>query len=625
MTVDIPAGALTQLDGLLIINVPTLIADPSIDDPIAIGGPVMMTLINNSYDDCYHEHFDNGNRAWICMDYDEADIPEGYAEEDLRIAWWSQDNQEWYFDEHSEFALPTVDTETNKACVYVDQTGTYSVTATKPLRISTPVFDPRCACVEDVCYTGVWPTFCTIVEDMRYSYVDEILVVLNGPAGNPIYDDTIIYDAGGGESGGSGWFSEVEYGAGWYGTYEETSNRLCLKLVHSDNWSSYWDYWDEDWFFFYGDIISDGLPAGTYTVDITAQNEMGDTENLTYTFKVDATPPDVDFVGEYVMKDPEFTLTVTDLESGVETGSIFLDIFGVEPDDDYCCDYDTEHEDYLGTATPTAMDFDPVSGGYTVTFADMAYGGTLADGMSIDVVVYNGSYHTGGDCSYGECRKYDSDDGVLDCAENAANPLWRRFTVDAMPPSMEIVSDEGASEIEIVICDTGAGIDPDEFLIDGEEIGETDYEWSWLPTSPTCGKLTIDIGEGAVDIDVTATDGAGNFQVLEITTSADVVDLFDIKSYPNPFDPSAGENANIVYTLSKPAHVTISIYDFAGAHVKTVVDMYRGSGTYTDMWMGVNGGGDPVASGAYIAYIRVEDSYKTVTRNLKIGVVKGGN
>ncbi|MFH1311640.1 MAG: FlgD immunoglobulin-like domain containing protein [Candidatus Eisenbacteria bacterium] len=623
MTVDIPAGAFDDTDGLLIIQVPELIADPSIDDPIAIGDPVMMTFLDHG--DCDHYRFENGVRGWICMDYDDADIPQGYDEEDLRIAWWSQDDQEWYFEDCGvDFALPTVDTEANKACVYVDQTGTYAVTATKPLRITTPVFDPRCACGEGVCYTSVWPSFCTIIEDLRYDYIDEIKVVLDGPAGNPIYDDMTIYDAGGGEYEGSGWFSEVTYGAGWYGSYEPTSNRLCLKLVQPDSWSYYWDYWDEDWFFFYGDIISGGLPAGTYTLDITAQNEMGDTEYLTYTFMVDATAPDVDFIGEYVMKDPVFTLTVTDDESGVETGSIFLDIYGVTPDDDFCCDYDTEHEDYLGTATPTALEFDPVTGGYTVTFGKMAYGGTLRDGMSIDVVVYDGTY-TSSNCEYGECRQYHTDDGVVDCAENHANPMWRRFTVDATPPTMEIVSDEGASVIKIEICDTGAGIDSDKLLVDNVPLSQTDYDWSWTPMSPTCGILRIDIGEGAVDINITATDGAGNFQVVEITTSADVVDLFNIKSYPNPFDPAAGENANIVYTLSKPAHVTISIYDFAGGHVKTIVDMYRGAGTYTDMWMGVDGGGNPVASGAYIAYIKVEDSYKTVTRNLKIGVVRGGN
>jgi hypothetical protein len=133
------------------------------------------------------------------------------------------------------------------------------------------------------------------------------------------------------------------------------------------------------------------------------------------------------------------------------------------------------------------------------------------------------------------------------------------------------------------------------------------------------------VGEGAVDIDITATDGAGNFQVLEITTSADVVDVIDIKSYPNPFDVAAGENAYIVYTLTRPAQITIAIYDFSGGHVKTVVDRWRGAGEYTDMWMGVNGGGETVASGAYIAYIKVDDGYKTVTRNLKIGVVRGGS
>jgi hypothetical protein len=623
MTVDIPAGALSVTDGLLMIRVPELIADPSITDPIAIGEPVMMTLLD--YGNCDHYDFQNGVRAKLCMKYDPAEIPADYAEEDLRIAFWDQYSQEWIFDTDIEFALPEVNPEDSTVCVWIDQTGTYSVTATKPLRITTPVLDPRCACVEGECYTGVWPTWCSIIEDLKYDYIDEILVTLDGPSEDPIYDEMTIYHGSGGWSGmlGTGYgFCNIKYGGGWYGSYDRVAHRLCMRFMTEDEWS---DYTDSDWFMFHD--VDDGLPAGTYTLNISAQNEMGDQEDLTYVFKIDATPPAVSFIGKYVMKDPEFTLTVTDDESGVNTGSIFLDIYGVRPDDDECCDYDTEHEDYLGTATPTAMEYDDTEGGYTVTFGDMAYGGTLADGMSIDVVVYDGTY-TSSNCEYGECRQYHTDDGVLDCAENHANPLWRRFTVDATPPTVEVVSDEGASVLEVEICDeNGAGIDEDQILIDGTPYSDTEYyedgKVTWHLTSPTCGILTIDVGTGAVNIEVTATDKAGNFNVLKVTTSTEVVDVIDIKSYPNPFDPDKG--ATIAYTLTKDAHVMISIYDFGGMLVKTLVDDYKSANTYSMTWMGDNGNGETVASGAYIGYVKVEDGSKTVIKNFKIGVVKGGN
>jgi hypothetical protein len=179
-------------------------------------------------------------------------------------------------------------------------------------------------------------------------------------------------------------FDYVSVGAGWFGSYDFTSNRLCMKLIAEDDWDSYWGYWYdyEDWFLFWGDRISDGLPAGSYTIDIFAQNEAGDEGHLQHTFVVDATAPTVVFRGEYVMADPEFVMTVLDGESGVNTDAIYLDIFGVEPDDEECCEDEVEHEDYLGTATPSAIEHDEITGGYIVTFEDMAYGLTLSQAVS---------------------------------------------------------------------------------------------------------------------------------------------------------------------------------------------------------------------------------------------------
>ena len=97
-----------------------------------------------------------------------------------------------------------------------------------------------------------------------------------------------------------------------------------------------------------------------------------------------------------------------------------------------------------------------------------------------------------------------------------------------------------------------------------------------------------------------------------------------MKSFPNPFDPSDG-GATIRFTLSTDAHVMIKIYDFAGEHVATVADDWYASGATDVMWYGDTGNGEPIATGAYIGYVKIDDGSKVVTKTLKIGVVNGGN
>jgi flagellar hook assembly protein FlgD len=130
------------------------------------------------------------------------------------------------------------------------------------------------------------------------------------------------------------------------------------------------------------------------------------------------------------------------------------------------------------------------------------------------------------------------------------------------------------------------------------------------------------VGDGAADIRITARDMVENFCVLEINKGAEVVDVTDVKSYPNPFDPWKGEYATISFNLSKQANVMIKIYDFAGEPVVTVADKWYSPGTSTVNWLGTDEFGKPVGTGAYIGYVRIDDGSKVVTKNLKIGVVR---
>jgi hypothetical protein len=93
----------------------------------------------------------------------------------------------------------------------------------------------------------------------------------------------------------------------------------------------------------------------------------------------------------------------------------------------------------------------------------------------------------------------------------------------------------------------------------------------------------------------------------ELVGEAGPVDSLQTYAAPNPFAPSQGEKARIVYSLHQEGQITIEIYDFASRKVRTLVKGARregGQNHASDAWDGRDDEGDPVANGVY--YYRVE-------------------
>ena len=67
-------------------------------------------------------------------------------------------------------------------------------------------------------------------------------------------------------------------------------------------------------------------------------------------------------------------------------------------------------------------------------------------------------------------------------------------------------------------------------------------------------------------------------------------------NYPNPFNPVT----HIRFALADPGQVKVAIYDISGRQVKTLVDDYYQSGTYSIMWDSRNDNGREVASVTYL-------------------------
>jgi hypothetical protein len=133
-----------------------------------------------------------------------------------------------------------------------------------------------------------------------------------------------------------------------------------------------------------------------------------------------------------------------------------------------------------------------------------------------------------------------------------------------------------------------------------------------------------------VDVKVKSVDMAGNYSVttktVKFVCEEEDLTISGLMSYPNPFDPWAGEKATISIDLSRQADVTVKIFDFAGEPVRTLIADYAGPGVFEELkWDGTDESGSIVATGAYIANIKIDDGQKVISKNLKIGVAKRSN
>jgi hypothetical protein len=80
-------------------------------------------------------------------------------------------------------------------------------------------------------------------------------------------------------------------------------------------------------------------------------------------------------------------------------------------------------------------------------------------------------------------------------------------------------------------------------------------------------------------------------------------DLLLRSNYPNPF----GRMTTIEYSLPRPGHVRLYVFDAMGRLVKTLVDQPQGPGEQCVTWDGTGNSGRRVAAGVYFYILRTED------------------
>jgi hypothetical protein len=206
--------------------------------------------------------------------------------------------------------------------------------------------------------------------------------------------------------------------------------------------------------------------------------------------------------------------------------------------------------------------------------------------------------------------------------------LGIEFEPDSLAPSFGALAPTPGShiktltEISAVVIEEGSGIDilRTVVLLDSTAIpSQFNPQESKIYIGPAV--LPADLKAGKHKIFMRVYDRAGNFNEIEYEFTVGEVTAAQTYFYPNPFNPLKGELGTIAYTLSKPAEVTIRIYDGSNALVKTIVqDQNRDAGVdLTENWDGRNELGQMVANGVYFCVIETSAGEKTVG---KIAIVK---
>ncbi len=82
------------------------------------------------------------------------------------------------------------------------------------------------------------------------------------------------------------------------------------------------------------------------------------------------------------------------------------------------------------------------------------------------------------------------------------------------------------------------------------------------------------------------------------------------QNYPNPFNPTT----TIEYQITKPADVSLLVYNLTGQEIKILMQKKQMSGTYRVQWDGKDNRGIAVAGGVYIYRLKIGD--ETLTRKM---------
>ncbi len=181
------------------------------------------------------------------------------------------------------------------------------------------------------------------------------------------------------------------------------------------------------------------------------------------------------------------------------------------------------------------------------------------------------------------------DDALLEYADVASEVPGASFTTNLV-----------GNEIRIEWFDATGGANPisigsDTLLTVGFALVGTEGDSSLVHFADDCA-----LGDAAGDpiAGVMYADGYARLSGGSTGTEEDLPAEFRVShNFPNPFNPMT----TIAYELPAPARVSLTLYDIAGRHVRTLLDRTPlGAGRHEVLWDGRDDEGRSVASGVYL-------------------------
>ncbi len=420
----------------------------------------------------------------------------------------------------------------------------------------------------------------------------------------------------------------------------------------------------------------DGLAAGEYMLEIRFRDVAGtefvlDPAAPRATFGVDATPVRYEWdpgIANFVLgRDPEISVTLRDGEAGVliedllgdEQGlsdGIKMDVYRVqtgqgEPDGPEDTHYS---RNLIQTATTGMLVFDPSIDEYMpgdtlrITYPVRQVNLDAYNGQELEVVLFtNRSTYDNG------TPEFEGDDinryhrAVQDRVGNVASSfVQQRYRIDVCGPSVEFISPQCGAELEpdddILVtleisdeCSLCEGDCNEDFTFEGAGLDLESIRYEVMTPADTAMTLRnakingtrvtftmpspLQLGDHTLVVWV--SDVLGNETRAECSFTVESADglLADAYIYPNPVDPGNGGGKFVVNAGQAGAKVSIDVFDFAGNFVATVAHDKKIDGWGFEVpWDGRAEDGTMLASGPYMARVKVRNGDQAVSRTVKV-------
>jgi len=214
---------------------------------------------------------------------------------------------------------------------------------------------------------------------------------------------------------------------------------------------------------------------------------------------------------------------------------------------------------------------------------------------------YSGGYsNEAGDCASGA----DTEDPVVTVAFPAGGEI---FTAGDSFDIQWIATDNVGVDSVTISYSLNAGTDWT--VLSSSEPNDSSCTWDIPVEMPGSNSCLVLVEAYDPSLNVGSGQSGGPFTIQAYTTDLEETPLATAlhQNYPNPFNG----HTTISYSLEKPEHVSVTIFDTAGRLVRTLEDRDSAAGNYRVVWNGRDNASRPVASGIYFMRMNAGDYGKS--------------